>query len=97
MQHQGHAPKPPEDLLKLLRAVADPTRMQILRLLARRPCSTREIARLIGLIEAAISKHLKLLHDAGWISTERQSYYVYYRLTRDSLVDLTAGLEHLLA
>src|SRR5215211_6788118 len=36
MQHQGHAPKPPEDLLKLLRAVADPTRMQILRLLARR-------------------------------------------------------------
>jgi len=40
------------------------------------------IAGLIGLTEAAISKHLKILQDAGWILPERHSSYVYYRLMR---------------
>src|SRR5262249_12545381 len=87
-QGEGRAPVPPADLLKLLRAAGEPTRLQILQLLAQRPRSTREIAGLIGLTEAAISKHLQLLHDAGWVATRRHSYYVYYRLVRASLTDL---------
>ncbi|MER6951708.1 DUF5937 family protein [Nonomuraea sp. NPDC000554] len=97
MQQDGQAPIPPERLLKLLRSAGDSTRLQILQLLAQRPRSTREIAGLIGLTEAAISKHLKLLQDAGWVTPERQSYYVYYRLVRASLTDLSRGLEQMLA
>lgn len=96
MQQDGQAPIPPGDLLKLLRSAGDPTRLQVLQLLAQRPRSTREIAGLIGLTEAAISKHLKLLQDAGWVRPERQSYYVYYRLVRESLTDLSHGLEQML-
>lgn len=96
MQQQGQPPAPPEDLLKLLRSAGDATRLQILQLLAGRPRSTREIAGVIGLTEAAISKHLKLLHQAGWIEAERHSYYVYYRLVRDSCDRLTRALEHML-
>ncbi|MFL6075813.1 MAG: DUF5937 family protein [Mycobacteriales bacterium] len=96
MQREGRPPVPPDHLLKLLRAAGDPTRLQVLQLLAQRPRSTREIAGLVGLTEAAISKHLKLLHDAGWVSTERQSYYVYYHLARESLTDLTVALDQLL-
>lgn len=65
MQQAGRAPVPPEELLKLPRSADDPTRLQILQLLARRSRFTREIAGLIGLTEAAISKQLKLLQDAG--------------------------------
>jgi DNA-binding transcriptional ArsR family regulator len=96
MEREGRAPIPPEDLLALLRAAADPTRMQILQLLARRARSTREIAGLIGLTEAAVSKHLRILQDARWTMTERRSYYVYYRLARGSLTDLTTSLTDLL-
>jgi DNA-binding transcriptional ArsR family regulator len=96
MQQQGQAPVPPEDLLRLLRSAGDPTRLQILQLLARKPRSTREIAGLIGLTEAAISKHLRLLHEAGWVETERRSYYSYYHLIRDSSGRLTRALEHML-
>jgi DNA-binding transcriptional ArsR family regulator len=96
MQRQGRAPVPPEDLLRLLRSAGDPTRLQILRLLAQRPRSTRELAGLIGLTEAAISKQLKALQEAGWVAPERQSYYVYYRLVRESLADLSRGLEQFL-
>lgn len=96
MQQQGTAPVTPGQLLKLLRSAGDTTRLQILKLLAQRPRSTRELAGLIGLTEAAISKHLKLLQDAGWVSTQRQSYYVYYRLVRESRNDLVNGFEQLL-
>jgi DNA-binding transcriptional ArsR family regulator len=96
MQQEGRAPVPPEHLLKLLRSAGDVTRLQVLQLLAQRPRSTREIAGLIGLTEAAISKHLKLLQDAGWVRPERQSYYVYYGLVRESLTDLSHGLAQML-
>jgi DNA-binding transcriptional ArsR family regulator len=96
MQQEGRAPLPPQDLLKLLRSAGDPTRLQVLQLLTQQPRSTRELAGLIGLTEAAISKHLKLLQDAGWVTPERHSYYVYYRLVRASLTDLAHGLEQLL-
>jgi DNA-binding transcriptional ArsR family regulator len=96
MQQQGRAPVPPEDLLRLLRSAGDPTRLQILQLLARRPRSTREIAGLVGLTEAGISKHVKLLQEAGWVSPERRGYYVYYHLLRDSGGRLARGLEQLL-
>jgi DNA-binding transcriptional ArsR family regulator len=96
MQQEGQAPVRPEHLLKLLRSAGDATRLQILQLLAQRPRSTGEIAGLIGLTEAAISKHLKFLQDAGWVRPERQSYYVYYRLVRESLTDLSHGLEQVL-
>jgi len=97
MQEEGQAPLPPEQLLKLLRSAGDPTRLPVLQLLAQRPRSTRELAGLIGLTEAAISKHLKLLQEAGWVAPERRSYYVLYRLLRESLASLSRGLEQMLA
>ncbi|MDQ6692956.1 MAG: DUF5937 family protein [Chloroflexota bacterium] len=93
LQEEGRAPVPPERVLKMLRAAGDMTRLQILQLIGQRPRSTREIAGLIGISEAAISKHLKILQEAGWLSTQRNSYYVMYRLSHEPLVDLTRGLE----
>ncbi|WP_412516429.1 metalloregulator ArsR/SmtB family transcription factor [Actinomadura madurae] len=96
LERQARPPTPPEDLLKLLRSAADPTRLQVLRLLAERPRSTREIAGLIGLTEAAISRHLKLLAEAGWVSPKRHSYYVYYHLIRDARSKLANALDDIL-
>lgn len=95
MEHEARAPQPPEDLLDLLRAAGDPTRLQIIQLLAGGPRSTRELARLIGLTEAAISKHLKPLRDAGWVWTERQSYYVYNHLDREAAARLGQEFDRL--
>lgn len=96
MRRQGQPPVPPEDLLKLLRSAGDPTRLKILQLLGVRARSTREIAGLLGFTEAAISKHLKLLAEAGWVEQDRHSYYVYYRLAHDARDNLTRGLDEIL-
>lgn len=94
---EGRAPVPPDRLLKLLRAAGDMTRLQILQLLAQRPRSTTELAGLIAISEAAVSKHLKQLQEVGLVQTERQSYYVFYRLVREPLGEMAHGLQSLLS
>ena len=96
-QEEVRAPVPPERVLKLLRAAGDMSRLQILQLLAQRPKSTTELAAVIGISEAAISRHLKQLQEVGLVESERQSYYVFYRLSRSPLSDLARGLEELLS
>ena len=75
-----------------MRAAADPTRLQILRLAAERPRTTEELVPLVGLSKSGLSKHLRVLTDAGLLSARRDGWYVLYRLEREQLEGLTAEL-----
>lgn len=56
----------------VFRAIADPTRREILGMLRSRPCSVGEIAANFPTSRPAISKHLRLLRDVGLVvTTER--------------------------
>jgi DNA-binding transcriptional ArsR family regulator len=55
------------------------------------------VAALVGLTDAAVSKHFKLLQDAGWVTPQRRGHYVYYRLERDRVADLSGALAEILA
>jgi len=72
-------------MLRVLRALADDTRLQVLRLIAERPRSTQELAPLVGLSEAALSKHLRLLAEAGVLQAQRTGYYVLYHLEPEQI------------
>lgn len=91
-QLEAAKPMPPEDLLKFFRALGDFTRLQIVKYLAQKPRSTRELALLIGVTEGAVSKHLKQLENAGLIASKRESYYVFYRLLEKPFHDFPLGL-----
>ncbi len=88
---------PSGDLLRSLRAVADATRLRALRLIAERPRSTQELARLIGISEAGLSKHLRLMAEAGLLSTKREGYYVLYSLVPERIDAVASGLPAYLA
>jgi len=62
------------------RALGDETRLQIARLVADAPRSTKELAELLSLSDSAISRHLKILQAAGLVDGERDGYFVLYRL-----------------
>lgn len=96
IQKAGRSPLPPEDLLQILRGISDRTRLQILQLVATKPRSTSEIAQILNISDAAVSKHLKQMHQGGWVTSERSSYYVLYKAQDTSLDDLVQGLETLL-
>jgi DNA-binding transcriptional ArsR family regulator len=87
------APKLPSgELVDGLRALGDDTRLRVLALIAERPRSTQELAPLVGLSEAGLSKHLRLLARAGVLESRRDGYYVLYSLVPDRLVALSATL-----
>jgi len=83
---------PSLELVQELDAIADPTRLTLLRLVAAKPRSTRELAQLLELSEAAVSKHLRRLADADLVRGEREGYYVLYRLVRERAVAASQSL-----
>ena len=85
-------PLPSAELLRVLRALGDDTRLRALRLISERPRSTQELAPLVGISEAGLSKHLRALAAAGLVRTKREGYYVLYSLEPDRLEPLSAAL-----
>lgn len=83
---------PSADLVGVLRGLGDATRLQALRFIAERPRSTQELARLVGLTEAGLSKHLRQLAAAGLVTTKREGYYVLYSLDRERIGSLSEAV-----
>jgi DNA-binding transcriptional ArsR family regulator/precorrin-6B methylase 2 len=66
--------------LAQLRAAAEPTRLRILALLCRAELTVGEICDVMSQSQPRVSRHLKLLADAGLIDRLREQYWVYYRV-----------------
>ena len=75
------------------RALADPTRREILRLLRGGPRTSGEIAARFDAAWPTISRHLSVLRDAGLILSERNGQQIVYELNTTVFQDL---VEHLL-
>lgn len=70
------------------RALADPTRIQIVSLLARRaePMTVGEIVAVVSVGQSTVSAHLKLLAEVRFLLTARRGTATYYRIN-DACVD----------
>jgi DNA-binding transcriptional ArsR family regulator len=89
---ESHAELPADELLHVLRALGDQTRLRALKLIATRPRTTQELAPLVGISEAGLSKHLRLLARAGVVESRRDGYYVVYSLAPDRIAPLSDSL-----
>lgn len=69
-------------LLSWLRAAGEPTRLRLLALCAMRELSVCDLAQVVGQSEPRVSRHLKILGEAGLIERLRQGQWVHYGLTR---------------
>ncbi|MFZ5969321.1 MAG: metalloregulator ArsR/SmtB family transcription factor [Bacillota bacterium] len=70
----------PLDLNQVLKALAEPTRLKILKCIYKKPECTQTLAVDLGLTEACISKHFKVLFEAGLIDKHRQGNFIYYSI-----------------
>ena len=69
-------------LVKMMRALGNPTRFHILRVLAqRRTCICGEIVDCVPLAQSTVSKHLSVLKGAGLVATRREGSMSVYRMT----------------
>jgi ArsR family transcriptional regulator len=67
-------------LLTALRAVAEPTRMRLLMLCARAELTVSELTHILGQSQPRVSRHLKLLCEAGLLDRFREGTWAFYRL-----------------
>lgn len=71
-------------LVTWLRAAGEPTRLRLLALCAARELSVSDIAAVVGQSEPRVSRHLKILGEAGLIERLRQGQWVHYGSARGS-------------
>ena len=78
-----------------LRALADPTRREILNLLKKSRLSAGEIGDHFSISGAAVSRHLSVLKEADLIRDEREGKFIYYELNTTVLEEIMLWITEL--
>jgi ArsR family transcriptional regulator len=80
----------------VFRALSDPTRREILRLLRRRDMTAGELADRFPLAKSTLSGHFNVLKAAGLIVAERQGTTIVYSLKVSAVEDAVGAVMELL-
>lgn len=75
-------------LQKILKAISDPTRREILNLLKKGRLSAGDICTKFNISGAAISRHLSILKDAELVRDTHEGKYIYYNLSASVLEEM---------
>jgi ArsR family transcriptional regulator len=80
------------ELVARLAALSDPARLRIMRLLEGHELSVGELAKALQFPQSTLSRHLKPLHEGGWIIRRVEGTASLYRLHAPSLSEDAAAL-----
>lgn len=81
-----------KEFIKVTRALAEPNRVKILKLLQRRSLYVNELQEILGIAQPTVSSHLKLLVDAGLVDYRKEGLWVRYSLADGSSTPYAASL-----
>ena|SRR5947209_5899452 len=80
-------------MLETLRALAEPSRLQIIDLLFREPLPVGAVAERLGIRQPQASKHLRALSDAGVVEVRPEAQRRIYALRPQSFQEIDRWLE----
>lgn len=80
------------ELLSALRAAAEPSRLRLLALCAAGELTVSELTEILGQSQPRVSRHLKLLCEAGLLDRFREGTWVFYRLAQRAKGGILARL-----
>ncbi|MFO7713814.1 ArsR/SmtB family transcription factor [Desulfosarcina sp.] len=69
-----------KEFIRVMKALSDPTRVKILKILEKRTMCVCELQTAIGAAQSTTSKHLKILEDAGLVASHKDGLWVNYML-----------------
>ena len=79
--------------LDVLEVIAEPTRRRILDAVRESEQSVNDLVERVGMHQPGVSRHLKVLRDAGLVEVRRDAQRRLYRLRPEPLMELDAWLE----
>lgn len=86
---------PEEKQAKLLRCLGEPTRLQILRLLAQSERCVGELTSTLSKEQSLISHHLRALKECNIVRDRQEAQKIYYRIADERIVRLILDSEAL--
>lgn len=84
-------------LLTGLKAMAEETRWGLIRLLLEQEWCGRALSQHLGITEAAVSQHLKILREAGLVEGEKRGYWVHYSVKKEALEGIIGEIRKILS
>jgi ArsR family transcriptional regulator, arsenate/arsenite/antimonite-responsive transcriptional repressor len=70
-----------KDFIRVMKALSDPNRVKIVKMLQHKMMCVCEMRAALGIAQPTVSKHLKVLEDAGLVGFRKDGLWVNYRLT----------------
>ncbi len=70
--------------IRIMKALSDPTRVRILKILEGKELCVCEIQSLVSLAQSTVSKHMKLLEEAGLVDYRKEGSWIIYQLSSGS-------------
>ena len=77
--HQGGVDV--KQFIRVMKALSDPNRVRVLKILETKKLCVCELKDLVGLAQSTVSKHLKVLEEAGLVDYHKEGSWFIYRLT----------------
>lgn len=70
-----------DEFIRVMKALSDPNRVKLLKLLQARVMCVCELQAALGLAQPTVSKHLKILEEAGLVHREKDGLWVNYKIS----------------
>ena len=70
-----------KDFIKVMKALSDPSRVKVVKMLQRKVMCVCEIQAALGLAQPTVSQHLKVLEEAGLLTCRKEGLWVNCNLT----------------
>jgi ArsR family transcriptional regulator, arsenate/arsenite/antimonite-responsive transcriptional repressor len=80
------------NLVRVLKALSDETRLRILNMLFERECCVCEIIQVLEMSQPRVSHHLSAMYNAGLLKMRRQGLFALYSIDWDSLDEYAGEL-----
>ena len=81
-----------KDFIKVMKALSDPNRVKIIKMLQHKSMCVCEMQSALGVAQPTVSKHLKLLEEAGLVDFRKEGIWVNYHLADGEASPYVAAL-----
>ena len=85
-----------EDLIKLMKALSDETRLRIINILLERECCVCEVMQALSISQSRASRNLGIINDAGLLKAKRNGIWILYSVDWQTTNQYAAYLAKLL-
>lgn len=70
-----------KDFIRVMKALSDPNRVKVVKMLQHKEMCVCEIQEALGIAQPTVSRHLKILEDAGLVQSKKDGLWVNYSLS----------------